>query len=168
MLNFTIVAGGIFLLSGFLQHRVGSTEVVSLGGVAQRIPLLTAGFFLFGLAGMGIPGTNGFPAEFLLILSALDTHTGAGLAALAGVVLGATYFLGMFRRAFLGPMHNTAVNEAVDLRRRELAVILVLAALILAGGLYPNGVLDLTRPTSESWVENLLPQHPGSVTGVPD
>jgi len=33
------------------------------------------------LAGMGVPGTNGFPAEFLLIVSALDTHTGAGLAA---------------------------------------------------------------------------------------
>jgi NADH-quinone oxidoreductase subunit M len=156
LLNFTIVAGGIFLLAGFLHHRVGSTDIVSLGGVAQRMPLLTAGFFLFGLAGMGIPGTSGFPAEFLLILSALDTHTGAGLAALAGVVLGAAYFLGMFRRAFLGPMHNTAVIDAVDLRRRELAVMLVLGALILAGGLYPNGVLDLTRPTSESWVENLL------------
>jgi NADH-quinone oxidoreductase subunit M len=168
LLNFAIVAGGIFLLSGFLHHRAGSTDVVSLGGVAQRMPLLTAGFFLFGLASMGVPGTNGFPAEFLLILSALDTHTGAGLAALAGVVLGAAYFLGMFRRAFLGPMHNTAVIEAVDLRRRELAVMLILGSLILAGGLYPNGVLDLTRPTSEGWVENLLPHQPRSVTGIPD
>jgi NADH-quinone oxidoreductase subunit M len=168
LLNFAIVAGGIFLLSGFLHHRAGSTDVVSLGGVAQRMPLLTAGFFLFGLASMGVPGTNGFPAEFLLILSALDTHTGAGLAALAGVVLGAAYFLGMFRRAFLGPMHNTAVIEAVDLRRRELAVMLILGSLILAGGLYPNGVLDLTRPTSEGWVENLLPHQSRSVTGIPD
>jgi NADH-quinone oxidoreductase subunit M len=168
LLNFTIVAGGIFLLSGFLHHRTGSTDVVSLGGVVQRMPLLTAGFFLFGLAGMGVPGTNGFPAEFLLILSALDTHTGAGLAALAGVVLGAAYFLGMYRRAFLGPMHNTAVIEAVDLRRRELAVMLVLGSLILAGGLYPNGVLNLTRPTSEDWVEYLLPHQPRSVTGIPD
>ena len=63
--------------------------------------LLAAGFFLFGLAGMGVPGTSGFPAEFLLILSALDIHTGAGLAAHAGVVLGAARFLGMFLRAFL-------------------------------------------------------------------
>jgi NADH-quinone oxidoreductase subunit M len=120
--------------------------------------LLAAGFFLFGLAGMGVPGTSGFPAEFLLILSALDIHTGAGLAALAGVALGAAWFLGMFRRAFLGPMHNTAVIEAVDLRRRELMVMLVLGALILAGGLFPNAVLELTRITSESRVENLLPR----------
>jgi NADH:ubiquinone oxidoreductase subunit 4 (subunit M) len=74
----------------------------------------------------------------------------------------------MYRRAFLGPMHNTAVIEAVDLRRRELAVMLVLGSLILAGGLYPNGVLNLTRPTSEDWVEYLLPHQPRSVTGIPD
>jgi NADH-quinone oxidoreductase subunit M len=166
LLNFTVVASGIFLLSGFLHHRVGSTDVVSLGGVAQRMPLLTAGFFLFGLAAMGVPGTSGFPAEFLLILSALDSHTGAGLAALAGMVLGAAYFLGMFRRVFLGPMHNTAVIEAVDLRRREFAVMLVLGALILAGGLFPNSVLELTRITSEGWVGQLVISP--SVTGVPD
>ena len=158
LLNFTVVAGGIFLLSGFLHHRVGSTDVVSLGGVAQRMPLLTAGFFLFGLAAMGVPGSSGFPAEFLLILSALDSHTGAGLAALAGVVLGAACFLGAFRRAFLGPMHNSAVIETVDLRRRELAVMLVLGALILAGGLFPNAVLELTRLTSEGWIDRLAPR----------
>jgi NADH-quinone oxidoreductase subunit M len=155
LLNFSIVAGGIFLLTGYLHHRVGSTDIISLGGVARSMPLLAALFFLFGLAGMGVPGTSGFPAEFLLILSALDTHTGAGLAALAGVVLGAAYFLGSYRRAFLGPAHTVAVTDAVDLGRRELLVMMVLAALILAGGLFPNAILELTRVASQDWVNHL-------------
>ena len=138
LLNFTIVAGGIFLLAGFLHHRVGSTDMLSLGGVAHSMPLLAAFFFLFGLAGMGVPGTNGFPAEFLLILSALKTHTGAGLAALAGVILGAAYFLGIYRRAFLGPAHKAVIADAVDLRARELIVVSVMGILILVGGFYPN------------------------------
>jgi hypothetical protein len=29
-------------------------------------------------------------------------------------------------------------------------------------------VLNLTRPTSEDWVEYLLPHQPRSVTGIPD
>jgi len=29
---------------------------------------------------MGVPDTSGFPAEVLLILSALSSHTGAGFA----------------------------------------------------------------------------------------
>ena len=155
LLNFTIVASGIFLLSGFLHHRVGSTDIISLGGVARSMPLLAAFYFLFGLANMGVPGTSGFPAEFLLIVSALETHTGAGLAALAGMVLGAAYFLGIYRRSFLGTAHNVAVIDAIDLRPRELVVIALLASLILAGGLFPNLVLELTRSASEQWVNNL-------------
>jgi NADH-quinone oxidoreductase subunit M len=158
LLNFTVVASGIFLLSGFLHHRVGSTDIISLGGVARSMPLLAAFYLLFGLAGMGVPGTSGFPAEFLLIVSALETHTGAGLAALAGLVLGAAYFLGIYRRAFLGPAHNSAVIDAVDLRPRELAVVVPLSILILAGGLFPDLVLDLTRQAGEHWVSS-LPAH---------
>ena len=156
LLNFTIVAGGIFLLAGFLHHRVGSTDLLSLGGVAHSMPLLAAFFFLFGLAGMGVPGTNGFPAEFLLILSALKTHTGAGLAALAGVILGAAYFLGIYRRAFLGPAHKAVIADAVDLRARELIVVSVMGILILVGGFYPNSILELTRAASEDWVSHLI------------
>jgi len=152
LLNFTIVASGIFLLTGFLRQRIGSTDIISLGGVAKTMPLLAAFFFFFGLASMGVPGTSGFPAELLLILSALSSHTGAGLAALFTVVLGAGYFLSIYRRAFLGPVRSTVIAEALDLRRRELLLVLVLTALVLVLGLWPGSVLDITRTASEAWV----------------
>lgn len=120
---------------------------VAVGVVTHgtTVKLLAACFFLFGLAGMGVPGTNGFPAEFLLILSTLDTHTGAGLAALAGVVLGTACFLGIYRRAFPGQAHNGAITDAVDLRTRELWMVAVPGILVLAGGFYPGSALELTR-----------------------
>lgn len=155
LLNFTVVAGGLFLLAGFLHHRIGSTELVNLGGAARSMPLLASFFFLFGLAGMGVPGTNGFPAEHLLLLSALQTHTGAGLAALVGVILGAGYFLSLYRQAFLGPVRSAVVADAMDLRPRELAVAGLLATLILVLGFYPAAVLDLTRSAGEGWVAGL-------------
>ena len=155
LLNFTIVAGGLFLLTGLLHHRLGSTDTISLGGVVRTMPLLTAFFFIFGLAAMGVPGTNGFPAELLILFSALQTHTGAGLAALFGVVLGAAYFLGIYRKAFLGPVKSPVVADALDLRPRELLVAGVLALLILAAGLYPQGVLDLTQPSSAEWAARI-------------
>ncbi|HIE55369.1 MAG TPA: NADH-quinone oxidoreductase subunit M, partial [Chromatiaceae bacterium] len=72
LLNFIVISGGLFLLSGFLHQRIGSTEAVNLGGGAQGMPLLSAFFFLFALASLGVPGTSGFPAEFLLLFSALQ------------------------------------------------------------------------------------------------
>jgi NADH-quinone oxidoreductase subunit M len=155
LLNFSIVAGGIFLLTGFLHHRVGSTDSISLGGVAHSMPLLASFFLLFGLAGMGVPGTNGFIAEHLILISSLQTHTGAGLAALAGIVLGASYFLTLYRRAFLGPVKREVIHDSIDLLPRELTVILILAALILFIGIFPGNVLDITRSASDLWLQQL-------------
>jgi len=157
LLNFTVVAGGLFLVTGFLHHRTGTTELIGLGGAASTMPLLASLFLLFGLASMGLPGTSGFPAELLLILSALETHTGAGLAALFSVILGAGYFLRIYRLAFFGPVRTIYVERVQDLRRRELLVAIVLVLVVLALGLYPQGVLDFTRTAGEEWVSHIPP-----------
>ncbi|MCU7837364.1 MAG: NADH-quinone oxidoreductase subunit M [gamma proteobacterium symbiont of Taylorina sp.] len=155
LFNFTIVAGGIFILIGFLHHRTGSTELVSLGGVAKTMPLLASCFFVFGLAGLGVPGTNGFIAENLILISVLKTHTGAGIAALVGMVLAAAYFLSIYQRAFLGAVNNNVVSEAMDLRKRELLLTIAFIVLIISGGIFPNVILDITRASSEAWISTL-------------
>jgi NADH-quinone oxidoreductase subunit M len=155
LLNFTVVAGGLFLLTGFLRYRTGTTEIIGLGGAAKTMPLLASFFLLLGLASVGLPGTSGFPAELLLILSALETHTGAGLAALFGVVLGAGYFLGIYRRSFFGPVRTIYVERALDLRRRELLLAIVFTLVVLALGFYPQVVLDFTRTAGEEWLSRV-------------
>jgi NADH-quinone oxidoreductase subunit M len=155
LLNFTLVAGGLFLIAAFLQQRLGSTDVISLGGAARSMPLLASFFLFFGVASMGIPGTSGFPAELLILVSAIKTHTGAGLAALFGMVLGAAYFLNIYRKAFFGPVVQPAVSASSDLRPRELGVVVVFSLIVLAVGLYPAPILELIRPAAEAWVFKL-------------
>jgi NADH-quinone oxidoreductase subunit M len=155
LLNFVIASGGLFLLVSHLHHRTGSTDIAQLGGAARTMPLLASFFLLFGLAGMGMPGTAGFPAELLILLSALRTHTGAGLAALGAVVLGAAYFLQLYRRAFFGPVTRPEVAQAQDLLPRERWLALLFALLVIGFGLWPSALLDLIRPTAEAWLARL-------------
>lgn len=155
LLNFTLAAGGGFLLINALHQRVGSTDLLSLGGAARSMPLLASFFLLFGFAGMGLPGTSGFPAELLILLSTFKHHIGAGLAALFAMVLGAAYFLSLYRQAFFGPANNPVVADAMDLRPRELAITLVFAILILSLGFYPSVVLDVIKPAGEVWIAQL-------------
>lgn len=155
LLNFTLVAGGLFLIAGMLHQRLGSTDILALGGAARTMPLLASLFLFFGLASLGLPGTSGFPAELLILVSALRTHTGAGLAALFAMVIGAAYFLNLYRRACLGPVERPPVAAAHDLRPRELGLLLILAFLILAIGLYPTPLLDLIRPAAEAWAARM-------------
>lgn len=155
LLSFTVVAGGLFLVTGFLHYRTGTTELIGLGGAARTMPLLASFFLLLGLASMGLPGTSGFPAELLLILSALQVHTGAGLAALFSLVVGAGYFLGLYRKDFFGPVRTIYVERALDLRSRELLVAILFALVVLTLGLYPQAVLDFTKVAGEEWVSRL-------------
>ena len=104
LLNFSLIASCLILIAGFIQHRLGSTELIHLGGLAKVMPRLTTFFFLFAMASIGVPGTSGFPAELLLIVGALTAHPGLGIAALLGAILGAAYMLSFIRRAFLGPV----------------------------------------------------------------
>lgn len=155
LLNFTLTAGGLFLLAGLLHHRIGSTDTIHLGGVFRTMPLLTAFFFLFGLSSLGIPGTSGFPAEHLMLIGILQKHTGSGLAALFGTVLGGAYFLTFYRRAFLGPLRSPVVAETIDLTLRELTLMITLASLVLLAGLAPELVLTVIGPATERWIERL-------------
>ncbi|MCK4833903.1 MAG: NADH-quinone oxidoreductase subunit M [Gammaproteobacteria bacterium] len=157
LLNFVVVASGLFLITGLLHHRIGSTDIISLGGAARSMPKLATFFLLFGLASMGIPGTSGFPAEFLILYSAITTHTGAGLAALVAVILGAAYFVSIYRKAFFGPVTNAAVAQSVDLQTREFFIIGMFAVLILIAGFYPAGVLDMIDVSTQDWVNHLKP-----------
>ena len=160
LLNFSLAAGGGFLILSFLQRRSGSTDAAQLGQLFGRWPLLSAFFLLFGLAGIGLPGTSGFPGELLIIVAALHDHTGAGLAALFATVVGAAAFLAPYRAAFFGSGSASAKAQSesdplADLLPRELAIALVFAALVLIVGVYPMPWLELLRPAAEAWVAGL-------------
>lgn len=155
LLNFSIASGGLFLLVSHLHQRTGSTAIANLGGVARTMPLLASFFLLYGLAGMGLPGTSGFPAELLLLLSTFDRHAGAGLAALLGMIVGAAYFLSLYRRAFFGPTTQASVQQATDLRPREFWPALVFALLLIGFGLWPTPLLEMIRPAAEAWLARM-------------
>lgn len=158
LFNFTIVASSLMLIAGFIQHRLGSTEIVHLGGLAKVMPKLTCFYFLFALASIGVPGTSGFPAELLLIISALVAHPSLGIAALAAAVLSAAYMLDYTRRAFFGPIIHQTVRQLQDLRRRELLLLCVPALLVLVFGLFPNIILHIHEKAADAWLSGILEQ----------
>lgn len=151
LLSFVLASGGMCLLLDNLERRTGSCDISQLGGLADAWPRLAGFFLLFGLVGLGMPGTLGFPAELGIILSALKLHSGAGLAALFGLVVGAGAFLNAYRSAFFGPSRQTVNLQLPDLLPRELAWALVFAILLILTGLQPEWLLQAIRGASEEW-----------------
>jgi NADH-quinone oxidoreductase subunit M len=123
--------------------------------MARSMPLLTSFFFVIGLAGIGVPASNGFAAEHLIVIGAFKAHIGVGLATLLAAILGAAYFLRFFKVAFLGHMERRGVKEASDLRPREAWIATPLVLLVLAGGLFPQALLNYSKKPLQAWIARL-------------
>ena len=59
------------------------------------------------------------------------------------LILGAAYTLWMVKRVYFGAVANHHVAELKDLDRREFAMLGVLAAAVLAMGIYPKPFTDV-------------------------
>ncbi len=147
MVNLGIVGAGLFFVAGFLATRVGPPEVESLGGVIHHAPLLTGTFLIIALAGIGLPGTNGFNGEHLVMLGAYEQHWSMAVASGLGVFLTAAYSLSYFVRAFMGAARPTVVTRVHDLTRSERGIVLTLAGLIFWIGLGTGPFIQAMRPS---------------------
>lgn len=155
LLNFSVVASSLMLIAGMIQQRLGSTELIHLGGLAKPMPRLTTLFFVFALSSIGVPLTNGFPAELLILLGTLNSFPALALVVLFAAVLGAAYVLGFVRRGFFGPVVHQAIGKVQDLRPRELWLLAVPALLVLALGIYPGWLLSTQEATLTAWLHRV-------------
>lgn len=156
LFNFTLIAFPLMLLAGSLQQRLGSTELLHMGGLAGVMPRLATLCLLFALASLGAPLTGAFPAELLLLIGNFKAHPGLGVTALAGAVLGAAALLHFLRRALWGATTDTRVRFHADLLPREYLVLLVFVLLLLLTGLFPSLVLEVTGPVTARLVTGTL------------
>lgn len=136
MINLGITGAGLFFLAGFLHMRIGRPDLERMGGLLHHVPALTALFLLITISGIGLPGTNGFNGEHLVVLGGLEVHWLIAVVAGLGTFLTAAYLLRYFQRAFMGPVNPALRADIPDLRAREIAIVVPLVVLILWIGLY--------------------------------
>ncbi len=157
VLSLGLTTTGMLLAAGFVHSRVGSTDIAALGGLAQRTPTLAIFTLVACLSAIALPGTIGFPGEFLALLGAFRAHGWlAGIAVLT-VILTAAYVLVFYERTFHGPVTSPVVHAVKDLRPPEAVAALVTGLAILVFGFFPTPVLDTSKETVDLVVQRLAP-----------
>ncbi|HSN92308.1 MAG TPA: NADH-quinone oxidoreductase subunit M [Anaeromyxobacteraceae bacterium] len=145
MLNHGVSTGALFLLVGVLYERRHTRLLSEFGGIARRVPWLATVFVIVTLSSIGLPGTNGFVGEFLILsgtwLSRLGHSTVFAVLGAVGVILGAVYMLLLVERVFFGKITKTENQSLRDLSAREAFVLAPMVALIVVMGLLPQPFL---------------------------
>ena len=138
MLNHGISTGSLFLLVGMIYERRHTRMISDFGGLSKVMPVFAAIFMIVTLSSIGLPGTNGFVGEFLILLGAFRSKIVYGVAAATGVILGAAYMLWMFQRVMFGEIKNPENMKLKDLNKREIATMIPMVLLIFVMGIYPK------------------------------
>lgn len=140
MLNHGITTGGLFLCVGLIYERTHSRMIADNGGLAKPMPRYATCLVIFALSSLGLPGTNSFIGEFLVLVgSFLLSKTVAAVATL-GIILAAVYLLWMVQRVVFGVASQKTASLA-DLNWREMASLLPLLILVFWIGVFPNPFL---------------------------
>jgi NADH-quinone oxidoreductase subunit M len=173
MVNHGISTGALFLLVGMLYERRHTRNIVDYGGIAASMPIYSTAFLIVTMSSIGLPGTNGFVGEFMILSGAMQAglpwQAGASLtswsgltiamtvAATLGVVLGAIYMLSVVRRVFFGPVTHPDNRDIQDMTPREMLVVGPLIALIFLIGLFPNKMLESMHGSVDALLNRTCP-----------
>ena len=119
-----------------LYERRHTRLLAEYGGLAKQVPWLATAFVVVTLSSIGLPGTNGFVGEFLILsgtfLSRLPHGQVLTVVAASGVILGAVYMLVLVEKVFYGPIRHEENRH-------------------LSGPLAARGVRDGPGDRSSSW-----------------
>ena len=155
MMSHGFISAAMFLCVGVLYDRVHSRQIESYGGVANTMPTFAAFAVFFAMANTGLPGTSGFVGEFMVILGAIRANFWYAFLASFTLIFGAAYTLWMVKRVFYGEVANEKVAALKDLNKREFLVLAILATMVLALGVYPQPLTDMTNATVTQILSNL-------------
>jgi len=152
-----IMTALFFALVGLVYERTHDRWIPHLGGFALIMPVIAGFFTLAAMSSLGLPGTAGFVAEFLVFLGAWESGhwwwaVGGGL----GAFVTAVYVLRASRDIFWGEGPPEKHAQHPDASGTELVALWVLGLCIVLFGVWPRFLLDLINAATPGHLEVLL------------
>ena len=161
MFNHGTITAMLFLIVGVIYDRTHTRGLDDFGGLMNKMPKYSGIMVVAFFAAIGLPGLSGFISEAFSFLGAFQTFRWLTIASAFGIVLTAGYMLWTLQRVFLGSLPEKW-NDLTDINTRELIMLVPLAIIVIALGLYPNIMLDVMNASANTLVDFVK----GSAGGV--
>ncbi|MHB0948744.1 MAG: complex I subunit 4 family protein [Gemmatimonadaceae bacterium] len=167
MINHGISTGALFFLIGMIYERRHTREIAAYGGIARVVPMFSAMLAIVTFSSIGVPGTNGFVGEFLVLIGAFRTYPWLAVVSSLVVIIAAAYLLWAIQRILFNPLDKPENEHIPDLNRRELAIMIPLVAAIVWLGVYPAPVLRRMQGAAERFVQHVETRASRPVAALP-
>ena len=165
MLAHGLSSAALFIMAGQLYERLHTRDLTLMGGMWGQFRYYAPILMFFCAALLGIPGTGNFIGEFMILFGAFAQYPVFVVFATFSLVLAGLYSLILIHRALFGKnnieavamqetkAHGLPTRPLKDLGKRELSLLLMLAAGLVWLGLYPQPFLDTSNHAMQ-WINN--------------
>src|SRR5690606_31292342 len=150
MLAHGLSSAALFIMAGQLYERLHTRDLTLMGGMWGQFRYYAPILMFFCAALLGIPGTGNFIGEFMILFGAFADYPVFVVLATFSLVLAGLYSLILIHKALFGSniikevalqetkTHGLPSRPLKDLGKRELSLLLMLAAGLVWLGLYPQ------------------------------
>ena len=109
---------------------------------------------IFTLAAVGLPGTNGFVGEFLILVGGFTASKVLGAFATTGVIIGAVYMIWLYQNVFFVETNKKLLGLS-DINTREILTLVPLVILVFWIGIYPTSFLSFMDVSVQHLMERI-------------
>ena len=139
-----LVTSGLLLTWQVVRTRYGDdVDPQAISGLFRRMPQFAVLFSLLALAGMGLPPFGVFAGFMGMLLTASLTSSAALLVLMVAWLAASWYILDMVQRLLFGRERSDLRYE--DLRRSELASLLIVVLIVIALGVAPASLFGIKQ-----------------------
>ena len=154
-LSHGVSTGALFLMIGMIYERRHTRLIEDYGGIAKVMPIFATLLTIVCLSSIGVPGTNGFIGEFLVLIGSYRTEPIFAVIAATAVIFAAAYLLWALQRIIYNPLTKPENAALLDLNWREIGLLVPLIFAIVWLGVYPKPVLEKTQSAAARLVRQV-------------
>ncbi len=134
---------GLFYCADILYKRFKTRDIRQMGGLAKVAPKFAVLFLIVVLGSVGLPLTNGFIGEFILIKSIFDFNVLAAIISGVTIILAAAYLFRSYGKTMFTEGDDRILASAKDLSNVEFTVMASIAGIVILFGVFPQPVIEL-------------------------
>jgi NADH-quinone oxidoreductase subunit M len=154
MIMSAISTSSLLVFASVLQKRTGTCNVSQLGGLFNKMPLLSGLGMFFAFAILGLPGTGNFVAEFLILAGVFKTNVLVAVLSSIGLIISVAYSLRIIQKVIIGKKSSDLPVKKLTVT--EKMVMGSLTILILCIGLYPKPIIERSKPVIEKYLNKII------------
>ncbi|HSG06585.1 MAG TPA: NADH-quinone oxidoreductase subunit M [Nitrospiria bacterium] len=145
MFAHALATGMLFAIAGYVYDQTHTRDIPSLGGLARKMPFISAVFVIAVGASFGLPLTVNFIGELMILVGSWEMYPVQTIIAVLGIGVTLAYLFKMMRGVFYGEMNPAYAHVKDASPFVDRLPLIVMAVISIFYGIFPGHFIEVIK-----------------------